>query len=108
MQQTYRIVNAFCVTMPLIFSLPVRGYETPPAEASKAAVSSAVSVSALWRDRGDIGSLNLLYGAGGKEHQPAGKFTFVKEDKQGTAPKFEILRRARRPLESQARGRDQV
>ena len=36
-------------------------------------------------------SLNLLYGAGGKEHQPAGKFTFVKEDKEGTAPKFEVV-----------------
>ena len=36
-------------------------------------------------------SLNLLLWAGGKEHQPAGKFTFVKEDKQGTSPKFEIV-----------------
>jgi hypothetical protein len=45
----------------------------------------------LWHDPGNIASLNLVYGPGGKEHQPAGKFTFVKEDKQGTSPKFEIL-----------------
>ena len=45
----------------------------------------------LRRDPGNIGSLNLLYGPGGKEHQPAGKFTFVKEDKEGTSPKFEIV-----------------
>jgi len=45
----------------------------------------------LWRDRGDVASLNLLYGAGGKEHEPGGKFTFVQEDKEGTAPKFEVV-----------------
>ncbi|MBZ5538822.1 MAG: DUF493 domain-containing protein [Acidobacteriia bacterium] len=46
----------------------------------------------IWRDPGDVASLNLLYGAGGKEHapDPNGKFTFVKEDKQGTSPKFDI------------------
>jgi hypothetical protein len=44
----------------------------------------------LWHDR-DIGSLNLAYGPGGKEHQPSGRFTFVKEDKQGTSPKFEVI-----------------
>jgi len=35
--------------------------------------------------------LNLYYGPGGKERQPAGSFTFVKEDKEGTAPKFEVV-----------------
>jgi hypothetical protein len=46
----------------------------------------------IWRDPGDVASLNLLYGAGGKEHapNPDGKFTFVKEDKQGTSPKFDV------------------
>jgi hypothetical protein len=46
----------------------------------------------VWRDPGDIASLNLLYGAGGKEHapDPNGEFIFVKEDKTGTSPKFEI------------------
>ena len=46
----------------------------------------------IWRDPGDVASLNLLYGAGGKEHapDPNGKFTFVKEDPQGTSPKFDV------------------
>ena len=46
----------------------------------------------IWRDPGDVASLNLLYGAGGKEHapDPNGKFIFVKEDMQGTSPKFDI------------------
>ncbi|MEO8026252.1 MAG: hypothetical protein ABI823_07250 [Bryobacteraceae bacterium] len=38
-----------------------------------------------------MGSLNLFYGSGGKAHAPAGKYTFVKEDAQGTSPKFEIV-----------------
>ena len=46
----------------------------------------------IWRDPGDVASLNLLYGAGGQEHapNPNGKFTFVKEDLQGTSTKFDI------------------
>jgi hypothetical protein len=46
----------------------------------------------IWRDPGDVASLNLLYGAGGQAHapDPNGKFTFVKEDMQGTSPKFDI------------------
>jgi hypothetical protein len=46
----------------------------------------------IWRDPGDVASLNLLYGAGGKAHapNPTGRFTFIKEDKQATSPKFDI------------------
>jgi hypothetical protein len=46
----------------------------------------------IWRDPGDVASLNLLYGAGGKEHAPYedAKYTFVKEDTNGTSPKFDI------------------
>ncbi len=32
----------------------------------------------------------MLYGAGGKEHVPHGPFTFVKEDLDGTNPKFVV------------------
>jgi hypothetical protein len=82
MNRTRQILNAFCIVGSLALSLPVRASD---------AASTRVPSAALWRDRGNIESLNNLYGAGGKEHQPAGKFTFVKEDKQGTAPKFEIV-----------------
>ena len=46
----------------------------------------------IWRDPGDVASLNLLYGVGGKEHVPDanGNFTFIKEDLQATSPKFDI------------------
>jgi hypothetical protein len=46
----------------------------------------------IWRDPGDMASLNLFYGAGGKSHAPdlKGTFTFVKEDMQATSPKFDV------------------
>jgi hypothetical protein len=78
-----KLLSPFCILSALGFALPAAAYQAPDTPPSSAA--------SLWRDRGNIESLNLLYGAGGKEHQPAGKFTFVKEDKQGTAPKFEIV-----------------
>jgi hypothetical protein len=45
----------------------------------------------IWRDPGDIASRNLFYGPGGREDAPdAAKFTFVKEDLDGTQPKFDV------------------
>jgi hypothetical protein len=46
----------------------------------------------LWRDPGDSGQLNLLYGAGGKAHAPVpgATYTFVEEDTAGTSPKFDV------------------
>src|SRR5262249_5308539 len=46
----------------------------------------------IWRDPGDVKTLNLFYGAGGKEHapDPQGKFTFLKEDLKQTSPKFDV------------------
>ncbi|MGE5359990.1 MAG: hypothetical protein ACM3NQ_13315 [Bacteroidales bacterium] len=47
----------------------------------------------IWRDSGDVSTLDLRYGAGGKAHAPdaAGPFTFVKEDLLQTSPKFEVV-----------------
>jgi len=55
---------------------------------SLSAVNSTGQTPVLWTDRGDIRALDLIGGAGGKEHQPAGKFTFDKEDLDGSSPKF--------------------
>jgi len=46
----------------------------------------------IWRDPGDMKSLDLMNGAGGKAHapDPTGTFTFVREDLLGTSPKFEV------------------
>ena len=43
----------------------------------------------LWHDPGAITSLDLFYGQGGKDGQPAPPFKFVAEDMHGTNPKFD-------------------
>ena len=45
----------------------------------------------LWRPPEDIKSRNLFYGPGGKEHEPRGTFKFVKEDMNGSNPKFDVV-----------------
>src|SRR5262249_47038378 len=45
----------------------------------------------LWSDPGDIVSRNLFYGEGGKEDAPTTTvFTYIKEDLEGTSPKFDV------------------
>jgi len=44
----------------------------------------------LWVEPTDLQSRDLFYGSGGKEHEPGGPFTFVKEDLDGTNPKFDV------------------
>ena len=44
----------------------------------------------LWRNPQDLSSRNLFYGCGGEQHQPAGDYTFVKEDLAGTNPKIVV------------------
>jgi hypothetical protein len=56
----------------------------------KAAEATEKTAPVLWRDPTDIVTRDLFYGPGGKEHEPRGEFTFVKEDLDGTNPKFVI------------------
>nr|AEQ20286.1 hypothetical protein [uncultured bacterium CSLG7] len=44
----------------------------------------------LWRDPADIASRDLIYGSGGTVHQPREPFTFIKEDMDGSNPKFDV------------------
>jgi len=44
----------------------------------------------LWSNPSDWATRNLFYGPGGKQHQPHGPFTFEKEDRDGTSPKFTV------------------
>jgi hypothetical protein len=55
---------------------------------SQASKSPADAV--LWTDPGDIRARNLYWGIGGEEHQPKLPVEFVKEDKRGTNPKFDV------------------
>lgn len=46
--------------------------------------------SVLWQEPGNIGARNLFYGPGGAEHAPHSTFTFLKEDLNGSNPKFDV------------------
>jgi hypothetical protein len=52
--------------------------------------SAAGGTPVLWRMPDDLADRNLFYGPGGAKDQPHGTFTFVKEDLDGTNPKFVV------------------
>jgi hypothetical protein len=56
--------------------------------ADKPAKEAATAV--LWTEPADWATRDLYYGIGGKQHQPHGPFAFVKEDMNGTNPKFDV------------------
>ncbi len=91
MNRTSKLLTAAGAAVALSLIMPVHAYPFPQAEAGNAAASRPTDGSpVLWTDRGDVASLDLLNGAGGKEHAPSGKYTFVEEDKNGTAAKFVV------------------
>ena len=55
--------------------------------------SAATLPERIWRDPGNMASLDLTYGAGGKAHapDPRGTYTFISEDTLATNPKFDIV-----------------
>lgn len=52
--------------------------------------AEATGPAILWRNPTDLASRDLFYGPGGKRDEPSGTFTFVKEDLNGTNPKFVV------------------
>ena len=49
-----------------------------------------VSTVALWRHPSDIQTRNLFFGPGGRALRPAGPFRFIREDLDGSSPKFVV------------------
>jgi hypothetical protein len=81
--------TAAAIVITLGFCHPVAAGESSKKKASQVETNSEASGS-IWHDPGDISSQNLRYGPGGQAHEPAGKFKFIKEDKEGTSAKFDI------------------
>jgi len=52
---------------------------------------SATGPAIMWREPADIEYRDLFYGPGGRSHVPHGTVTFVKEDLNGTNPKFVVI-----------------
>jgi hypothetical protein len=68
---------SFCVSQPAVVQRARRAKTSAPAYV-------------LWRDPGDVASRSLLHGPGSTDLAPVAPFTFVKEDKSGESPKFEV------------------
>jgi hypothetical protein len=83
------VTNIALVLLIGTLSSPAASQKTANEE-KKTKVAALPAV--IWRDPGPPSTLNLLYGAGGKEHapDPNGQYTFLKEDMNGTSPKFDV------------------
>ena len=57
---------------------------------TNAALWAKIQHPVLWHNPGNISSLDLYWGAGGKDGQPKAPFTFVSEDSNGTNPKLDV------------------
>lgn len=44
----------------------------------------------IWRNPGDVSTLDLRFGPGSPDLAPVAPFTFVEEDKSGESPKFDV------------------
>ena len=78
----------FATKRTLVYALLVTGLTVPAENAGIESVRKATPV--LWRNPVDIASRNLYYGPGGPQHQPHGPYIFVKEDLDGSNPKFVV------------------
>lgn len=70
----------------LVLALSVTAFAAPKKVAKEASNATPV----VWEDPVDIATRDMIYGPGGKQHQPDGPFKFVKEDLNGTNPKYVI------------------
>jgi hypothetical protein len=88
MQRTRIGLHTLLILLFLIFSATVAA-QKPTKKPVKGNTAKLPSV--IWRGADSVGSLNLLYGAGGQDHAPDanGRYKFVKEDMGGHSPKFE-------------------
>jgi hypothetical protein len=91
MPQISRGLRAIGILFFLGLALPVLA-QKPEKDKQKEKAKAADLRSVIWRDPGNISSLDLIGGAGGKEHapDPNGTYTFEKEDMEGTSPKFDV------------------
>src|SRR5712664_815941 len=79
---------AFAAILFLIVAIPSVAQDGNKDRHAKEPKEKARSV--LWSNPTDITSRDLFYGPGGKSHEPRSTFTFLKEDLNGTNPKFDV------------------
>jgi len=91
MKTTQRLTTFVSLLVAITFSVPAPAEQLPQSRAFGSAVAPRPVAGAIWKDPGNIPSLDLLHGPGGPSNQPSGKFTFVKADTGGSTPKFDVV-----------------
>ncbi len=81
-----------CATVTVALAVISAGVTAQKKDPSAAKAAAASLPERIWQDPGDMASLDLINGIGGKAHapDPAGTFTFVSEDSAATNPKFDV------------------
>ncbi|HZD09407.1 MAG TPA: hypothetical protein VE176_14215 [Candidatus Limnocylindrales bacterium] len=83
--QTARPVHQFMLLAS--DKIPSADKSTKPDAKPKPGAGSAL----IWREPTDIASRDLFCGPGSKDRLPHGKLKFLKEDKNGVNPKFNVV-----------------
>ena len=85
-------ISAIATLITALFLMGDRGVyaKTAGTKDARSVGNTTGNAGELWAAPVDISSRNLLYGPGGKKHQPGKTFTFLKEDLHGTNPKFDV------------------
>jgi len=83
------------VTMLLAIAALTSSAAAAPGKKGKKALKPEETISGkintvLWSNPIDIQQRNLFFGPGGKQNTPHTTFTFIKEDLDGTSPKFVV------------------
>ena len=86
MRSKYRLNRYTSLCIVLLVTLSPVSLAKEPKDKKKSGRSQPV----LWRDPGNIRLRNLRYGPGSASLAPVPPFKFLKEDKSGASPKFEI------------------
>lgn len=84
-------MGVVCFCMAIALALPNAGVAQKGyiAAVTKGEITGPV-LTELWRQPSDIRSEDLYYGPGGKAHVPHGPFTFIREDLDGSNPKYDV------------------
>ncbi len=80
----------FCALLLCLYLLGLVEHASGWAQDGSSAVHPAPRL-VLWSDPGDIKARDLFYGPGGKKHLPQFPVRFIREEREGGSPKFDVV-----------------
>jgi hypothetical protein len=92
-EKLWRVGAAILIMLAVSISSPAQDQASAKSKRAARAEEAATLPAALWHDPGDPATLDLYYGAGGREHvpDPHGTYTFEDEDLKHSSPKIDVV-----------------